>query len=213
MPGKARGRSEAEGGGHFAEFGVEGFAVSGDEGFPEEFVDGNLFFAAFFEGAFADVPAVEVESCQAVAQDARADGIEPAGDGFDEGAAACAVRAFDGAETAGVFKAGVRTFLAAVEQWRHEVAVGVHFEKAGLPYLFLSCGTHPAAVPGIVPLQFFRFFFQQRGAAVADDAAGAAADRVIAAEVLREHFRGDQDIPDLDDGGHVHDKKFCKIKQ
>ena len=67
-----------EGSGDFAEFVVEGGAIGIDEGFPQEFVDGDPFFAAFFEGAAADFPAVEVEGGQAVAEDAGADGVETA---------------------------------------------------------------------------------------------------------------------------------------
>ena len=189
-----------KGGGDGAEFVVERLAVGGDEWRAEEAIDGDLLAAAFFERAAADFPAVEIEGCQPVAEYRGSNGIETAGDGLDEKTAAGAMCPFDGAETAGVFKTGVRAFLAAVQQRRHEVAIGIHFEKPRLFYLLPAGRTHPSAVLGIVSFKQFRFGFQQGSTAVANDAASAAADVVIAAEILRKHLRRDQNIPDLDDG-------------
>ena len=199
--------------GYVAEFGVERFAIGGDEGRAEELIDADAFAAAFFEGAAADGPAVEVEGGQAVAEDAGADGVEAAGDGFDESAAAGAVGPFDGAETIISFETRVGTFLAAVEEGRHQVAVGIYFEEAGLFDPLTAFHAHPSFVSRVVALKQFRFTFQQGRAAVTDDAAGAAARFVVAAEVLRKHFGGDQNVSDLENGRDVHRKKLCKFRQ
>ena len=102
---------------------------------------------------------MEIEGGQAVAQDAGADGVEAAGDGLDEGTAAGAVRPFDGAETVFTFEAGVGTFLAAVQQRGHQVAVAVDFEKAGLFDFLPAFDAHPGFVLRVVPLQQFCFRF------------------------------------------------------
>ena len=201
-----------EGGGDFAEFVVEGGAIGIDEGFPQEFVDGDPFFAAFFEGAAADFPAVEVEGGQAVAEDAGADGVETAGDGLDPGAAPGAVSTLDGAETTFAFETRVGAFFAAAKQGRHQVAVDIDREEARFGDLLPAFHTHPGFVLGIVLFEQCGLAFEQWGSAVADQATGAAAGFIVAAEVLRKHFRRDQNVPDSEDGRDVHRKKFCKIK-
>ena len=188
-----------ESGGDVAEFCIEGLAIGGDKRLLQEFVDSDAFTAALFEGAAADVPAVEVEGCQAVAEHRGPDGVEAAGDGLHEGASASAVRPFDGAEAATFLKAGVGALLASVEEGSHDIAVAVDLEIAGFRNLLPAGGTHPRFVFRVVLFELGGLLFQERCAAVSDDAACTATALVIAAETLREYLRRDQDIPDLDD--------------
>ena len=192
---------------------VKIFPEGRNQGLTKEFIYADALPATLLEGAAADIPAVEIEGAGAVAESRYADGIESARDGLDKAAAAVAVRSFDSAEAVAILEAGIGALLAAPQQGRHHIAIDIYLEKAGLGYALAPFGRHIILIIVILLLQAGGLLFEERGAAVADYAAGSLTDRIVATEKLCHDFGGDKDVAYLDYCGPGVRHIFCKIKQ
>ena len=77
------------------------------------------------------------------------------------------------------------------------VAVAVNLEESDLPDARTGSAREQGRIRGKRPLELLGLGFGHRRAAVAIDAAGPAADGIVAAKVLGDDLRRDQDVPYL----------------
>ena len=153
-------------------------------------IEGDAAFVAFFYGTAADVPAVIVDSGEfAVFVDA--DGVEVAGDGFDEVGLAVAVGLLDGAEGGAVGSpCHVGTFAVVDERgagFGGVVEGGDALFSDGLQ----SFGGHVGLHLGQDALEDGYFLFEKGCAIVAFDAALSFALGKVAAEAAFGYVVGD----------------------
>ena len=158
----------------------------------KEAIDGQTEFATLLHGIVADIPTVVVEGYGTVGEAFLADGVEGARDGLDELCLALTVGAFEGAEAAAVVVAGEDAVLAAHDAG-DEVALTVGVGYALLVDDGLRLCRH-IAPDGVEGTLYAGYFVEGDGCAgVAFDAADAFAGVEVAAELLGDDVRGDED--------------------
>ena len=87
-----------------------------------------------------------------------------------------------------------RAFAAAFHQRGHDVPVPVYLEEARRFGGSAAALAHQSAEPRVIPLYHLRFVLLHGGAAIADYAAGAAADFIVAGEIFRHDILRHEDV-------------------
>lgn len=99
-----------------------------------------------------------------------------------------------------VIESGVGAFAGSIYNGRDDVTFAVDDEKSVLGNLGSSLRAHQLGINRIALLKIIQFRLFQRGAAVADYAATALADWIIAGKIFSDNFFGDENVPYLDYG-------------
>lgn len=178
------------------EVGVPGLAEAADEGFFEVFVERDATCVAAFHGTAADVPLMVVDGCE-LAEDVHADGVEVAGDGLLPVYLSVSKGLFYGTVCSAVLAPGHVGAFAVVDEGGAGLGGVVEGRDAFSVHHVESFGGHVWFHLGEYFLKDGDLLFEERGAAVALDAAGSFALGEVAGEAfIDEVFSNDTVLND-----------------